>query len=223
MNLELRECAALLPACCDAATVDISEFAPEERKLLEEYMPTAKTAIVLAHHVTSALEWVWFPFETERMNNTCAADLHIKTGVEKVANWLSIKSAAAVTLPYPGRCGVAFKYIAAKTKLGELGANYLFLHKEWGPWTHLRILLTDAIVADENSGKIQVCDSCGACIRACPARVIKEDSFNGLGCNEYQKLQSQEKGIEGQYIWKCEVCARVCPKGAKPTPVQVRA
>jgi len=211
----------LIPECCDIATVGIDEFDPKEKALLVDYMPTAKTAIVIAHHVTSSLEWAWFPFETERLNNTCAADLHAKSIVEKLVNWLHNSDFVAMTLPYPGRCGVAFKYIAAKTCLGELGANYLFLHKKWGPWTHLRILLTDAVFADDTTEKIKVCDYCGACIKACPAGVIKDESFDGPCCGEYQKAQLQEKGIAGSYIWKCEICARVCPKGVKPTEVQI--
>lgn len=212
----------LVPECCDIATVSIKAFGPVEKSLLEDYMPTAKTAIVLAHHVTAALEWAWFPFETERLNNTCAADLHAKTVVEKLVGWLNNKNFAAVILPYPGRCGVAFKYIADKTNLGELGANYLFLHKEWGPWTHLRVLLTDAVFADNKSEEIQVCDHCEACINSCPAGVIKEGMFDGIGCGEYQKLQLQEHGIAGSYIWKCEICARVCPKGAPPRQVHIK-
>ena len=223
MILETSECAQLIPTCCDMATVDIEKFKPEEKRLLEEYMPSAKTAIVLAHHVTATLEWVWFPFETERLNNTCAADLHAKTTLGKVVAWLHDRDFATVALPYPGRCGVAFKYIAAKTNLGELGANYLFLHKEWGPWTHLRVLLTDARFADTNTEKIQVCDYCNACIKACPAGVIKDGTFDGIGCGEYQKVQLQKKEIAGSYIWKCEICARVCPKGVKPRPVQIQA
>lgn len=221
--LEISECAIFIPECCDIATVDMKEFASEEKRLLEDYMPTAKTAIVLAHHVTAALEWVWFPFETERLNNTCAADLHAKTIVGKIVGWLYDKDFSAVTLPYPGRCGVAFKDIAAKTNLGELGASYLFLHKKWGPWTHLRILLTDATFVNENAENIKVCDYCAACIKACPAGVIKEGSFDGSGCGEYQKVQLQEKGIAGSYLWKCEICARVCSKGIKPNQVKIKA
>lgn len=223
MVLEISECAQLIPNCCDLATVDIDSFKQEEKNLLEEYMPSAKTAIVLAHHVKASLEWVWFPFETERLNNTCAADLHAKTTLGKVVAWLHDRGFTAVTLPYPGRSGVAFKYIAAKTNLGELGANYLFLHKEWGPWTHLRVLLTDARFTAENTERIQVCDNCIACIKACPARAIKEGTFDGIGCGEYQKMQLQEKGIAESYIWKCEICARICPKGIKPRPMQIQA
>lgn len=219
--LEISECAALMPVCCELATVAVDEFAPPEKALLKEFMPTAQTAVVLAHHVTAAVEWAWFPFECERLNNTCAADLHAKLNVGLIEGWLNARGFAAAILPYPGRCGVAFKYVAAKTVLGELGANYLFLHRHWGPWTHLRVLLTDAVFARQEAAAVRVCDGCQACLQACPAGVIKAGSFDGPGCGEYQKARRIDANVDGSYIWKCEICASVCPQGQKPKPVQI--
>ena len=222
MTLKLSEYTPLLPGCCQLAAVSVAAFAPPEQAILAQFLPAAKTVLVLAHHVTASLEWAWFPFAAERLENTCAADLHAKAVLGKVAAHLEARGFAAAVLPYPGRCGANFKYIAARTSLGALGANYLFLHREWGPWAHLRVLLTDA-ACPQTAAPLETCDRCGACVAACPAGAIKPESFAGSLCGEYLQARRQEHGIDGAFLWKCEECARACPRGAQPSPVAITA
>ncbi len=223
MTAQLKEYSALLPDCCQLAAVRVADFTSPERALLAEFLPAAKTVLVLAHHVTASLEWAWFPFAAERQGNTCAADLHAKAVIEKIAARLRDQSFAVAILPYPGRCGVNFKYIAARSALGSLGVNRLFLHREWGPWAHLRVLLTDAAIAAGGAAPAAPCDGCGACIAACPSGAITADSFTGAVCGEYMQAGRDKYGVEGAFRWKCEICARACPRGGQPQPVQIKA
>jgi len=39
---------------------------------------------VLGHHVEASLEWIWYPFASERGGITCGADLHAKAAIENI-------------------------------------------------------------------------------------------------------------------------------------------
>ena len=119
---------------------------------------------------------------------------------------------ANFVVPYPGKCGIRMKNLTNKTSLGHI-------HKQWGPWVHLRLLFTDAHFESDKKSDINVCNHCGKCISACPANAINIDSFNGIACSEYQ--MSQYIGVKDNYYWKCEVCARICPIGNSPLQLKI--
>ena len=209
----------IIPSCCDIGFISINDCSIYDRNLLKEFLPCANTIIVLAHHVKSSIEWAWFPFESERNNNTCGADLHAKSVLEKIDFSLKEGGYANYIVAYPGRSGIRMKDFANKTNLGSVGDNYLFLHSKWGAWTHLRLLLTDAVITDDKESKHEICIHCGKCLSACPAKAIKDDSFDGVACGNYQN--SAGNGIKDDYYWKCEVCARICPVGQSPLKLKI--
>ena len=210
-----------IPFCCETDFLNISACSVEEQVLLREIMPSAKTVIVLAHHVKTFLEWAWFPLESERNNNTCGADLHSKNVLETIGCALKEDGHTYCCVPYPGRCEIRMKDIASRTALGQIGDNYMFLHSSWGPWTHLRLLLTDAVIASNSGSCADVCIHCGKCASVCPAQAIGADSFNGVACGQYQG--SQHNGIKDNYLWKCNKCAQVCPVGTPPSQIKITA
>jgi epoxyqueuosine reductase QueG len=211
----------LLPSCCELDSFPIARCSPSEQETLKSFFPEGKTVIVLAHHVKSSIEWMWFPLESERGLANCAADLHIQLQCDKVAHFLEQESFKAVMPPYPCRCGLRFKDMANKTGLGSMGDNFLFLHREWGPWTHLRVMITDAEITDNLPSCENVCVHCGACRSLCPAGVIKEDTLLGAECDEYQDSRHNKTGLQDSYLFKCEVCVRACPIGKAPQNINI--
>lgn len=220
MSMDVQELLRLTPSCCDIGFAHIDSYSDEEQSKLLELLATAKSVIVVGHHIKESLEWSWFNFETERGNNTCAADLHIKGVVEKVSQRLESQGFKSVILPYPGRCGILFKSLAAKTGMGQLGDSFLFLHPLWGPWVHLRVLVTEAEIEATPSLDKDICIHCGRCISECPGNAIGDGTFDGNKCNEAQAKESKRENVQG-YIYKCEICARVCPVGNIPQKVQI--
>lgn len=208
----------IIPSCCDIGFLSIFDSTLMEQSIIKDFFPKTNTIIILAHHVTNSLEWAWYPHETERIKSTCGADLHAKNVIEQVEYCLKEEGCTNYVVPYPGKCGIRMKDLANKTSLGHIGDNFLFLHKQWGPWVHLRLLLTDAKIESDISFNTSVCCHCGKCIAACPAKALKIDSFDGDCCGEYQ--MSQNIGIK-DYFWKCEVCVRVCPIGKPPLPLKI--
>ncbi len=221
MLLDVQELLNLVPSCCNIGFADIGSYTEEEQSRLFEVLGTAKAVIVVGHHIKESLEWSWFRFEAERNNNTCAADLHIKGVMEKVSQRLELEGYKSIILPYPGRCGMLFKNLAAKTGMGQVGDSFLFLHPLWGPWIHLRVLVTEAEISVlNNSLDKDICIHCGRCISSCPGNAIGYGTFDGNKCNEAQAEEAKKLSVEG-YIFKCEKCARVCPVGNIPQEVVI--
>ncbi len=219
--IKLSCLAESISKCCDVDAIPISLCSIQEKEIMTEMFPKVKTIIILAHHVKHLMEWVWFPFENERNNNTCAADLHIKQECHKVMYLLEKEGYQSFMIPYPGMSGVRFKDLANKTGLGKIGDSYLFLHSEWGPWVHLRVILTDTEISNGLPSCKEVCTHCGLCKTLCPAEAIKDDTFSGVQCNEYQLKRDNEIDMKGSFIYKCEECVLNCPIGEKPDRIVI--
>jgi|LSQX01.3.fsa_nt_gb epoxyqueuosine reductase QueG len=186
--VNLAEIKSIVPECCDLDAYDISLCNQEEQMVLREFLPGAKSIIIFGHHIESSIEWMWFPSKAERGNCTCAADLHLKAVVEKVAEYLCSREKNCTILPYPDPYGVLFKNLASRSVMGELGDSHLFLHKQWGPWIHLRVMLTEAEIKNDSvaraaGGKEQVCLHCNKCIESCPGLSLEmREMPAGLSC-----------------------------------------
>jgi len=210
-----------LSSCCQLDSFPVSECTDQEKQFLTALLPGCRSVIVVAHHVKSPVEWMWFPLEAERNQVTCPADLHVKNECVQLISALKKVEAHSAMVPYPGRCGLRFKDLAHKTGLGKIGDSFLFLHREWGPWTHLRVLVTDAVITGRRKPCESVCLHCGLCKAHCPAQVILDDTLLGVRCDEYQDALDGELGIPGNYVCKCEVCARICPIGETPAKIAI--
>ena len=212
MNLvKIRD---LIPECCTVDKIDINEFNKKEKRALEEFLPSVKSIIILGHHIRNSREWIWTQMKSERGNCTCIADLHAKDTINKIKNHIKSKGNNSKTIPYPKASGVRFKKIAKKTEMGEIGDNFLFLHHKWGPWIHLRVLLTDAqINSTQAISSSDVCIHCGKCIEACPVNALSETNFNIKKCRERQEQLDSSHS--------CEICARSCPIGEAPEKIKL--
>ncbi len=208
----------LIPSCCKIGFASINDYNEIEISSLTSFLPGTKTIIVLFHHIQNSLEWLWYPFENERGEKTCGADQHSQIVLNKLKNYLQKEGYNISVLPYPDICGVMFKTIATKTCLGELGENFLFMNNEWGPWIHLRVLLTNAEFSFERIELIKACNHCGNCRKVCPADAIKSNSFDGIKCRESMHKRSEELGKK-PFVFECEICLRSCPIGTIPEEV----
>jgi epoxyqueuosine reductase QueG len=109
---------------------------------------------------------------------------------------------------------VSHKKIAQLAGLGWLGRNNLLVNKDFGAQFRLVTILTDAPLAETYAvGATRrvapTCNNCRACISACPAGAIKENSedFDHIAC--YEKLREFRKlGYTDQFI--CGTCVKAC-------------
>lgn len=188
---------------------------------IKSYLPSVQTVIVVAHHIQNSLEWTWLKFPAARTGETHPADLHILSVVNEVSNKIRQCGNEVLVVPYPGICDLMFKTVALPTKLGSLGDNYLFMNKEWGPWIHLRIILTDAKIEHITPELEEACNHCGCCIEICPAQALQPDTFDGIACLEGMRRQAEIE-CDGSYCFECELCLRACPVGVEPQEIVVQ-
>ena len=216
-----EELSALLPECCRIGFASIADYQDQERDKLLEQLPSTQTIIVIAHHVQDSLEWTWLKFPSARTGETSPADLHCAAMAERVAHRLESAGHRTRVLSYPGSCGLMFKTIALPTRLGNLGDNFLFMSSDWGPWMHLRVVLTDGLLAFTPPEPSDACTHCGKCQDVCPAHAFQGNTFNGLACRDKMREMSKLKS-DGSFCFECELCLRACPIGIQPREVVVR-
>jgi epoxyqueuosine reductase len=215
-----NELSGLVESCCRVGFASVDDYDEKEQNDIKALLPATKTIIIIAHHITHSLEWVWFKSVTEANGEVCPAVLHTRAVAEKIYNKLSSKGYETVVPRYPGISGVMFKTLAVKTGLGQLGKNYLFMNAEWGPWMHLRAVFTNAVIEHKKPAIEQACNHCGKCIEECPSGAIMENDFDGLKCRTKMREIRDSLG-DVPYIFECEKCLRVCPIGEQPREVVV--
>jgi len=216
-----KDIAALLPECCRIGFAAVDAYKDSEREQIETRLPGTETVIAIAHHIQDSLEWTWLKFPAARGGETCPADMHCLTMAERIANKLGTLGFRSDIVPYPGICGLMFKTLAIPAGLGALGDNFLFMNAEWGPWMHLRIVLTDAEIQYAPQTTDSGCTHCGKCMAVCPVQAIASNGFNGLACRTCMR-ETAVRVCDGSYVYECEECLRACPIGQPPREIEVR-
>jgi epoxyqueuosine reductase len=203
-------------SCCDVWTVSIDILDNREAAFFQGFMPIARTAIVLGHHVATEEEWQWYAVENG--GEYCAADDHAKAVCKELQRTLKGHGFATEIVPYPRESGLQFRFVAQAAGAGTIGTSAFLLHPQWGPWIHLRVLATEAPDGQEKMRDLnQVCNACGACVTACPAGAIQETIFDGLLCRRHRQAQGEYVPFGSQRELRyCIICAQCCPIGDKP-------
>lgn len=202
--------------CCTFGAVSTQDLPDWEKSFFTEFMRFARTALVVGHHVTTEEEWTWYG--TDDGGERCDADDHTKEVCLVLKHQLMQYGFQTDVVKYPGESGLQFRYVAQATGLGRIGKNAFLLHREWGPWIHLRVLATAASLnVYANSAGDQPCHDCGLCVSACPAGAIRDEYFEGLACWAFRKAKGEyvPVGPKREYRY-CKACADVCPTGEKP-------
>jgi epoxyqueuosine reductase len=205
--------------CCSFWTVGIRDLALRERDFFHYFMPRAKTAVVVGHHVTTKEEWKWYVSANGR--EYCATDDHTRNLCLQLKEALIKQGFPTKVVPYPGESGLQFRFVAQSAGAGEIAQNAFLLHPQWGPWIHLRVLATEAPTKNKPRRVISVCNDCGACVSACPAGAIGDNTFDGLRCRQFRKAKGEYNPIgPKRELRYCEICADICPIGSKPNKYQ---
>lgn len=120
---------------------------------------------------------------------------------------------------YKGR--YSHKKVAALSGLGAVGKSSMFLHSKYGARVRLGTIFTNCPFEVENAVPVSPCESCNACVRACPSGAIsgkvwtpdcnREDIFDPEKCSNYMKNYFKHIGRGAV----CGICMKVCPYGEK--------
>jgi epoxyqueuosine reductase len=205
-----------MPRCVIGYAV-IDNLDKRQRIFFTTFMPKAKTAIVLGHHITKKSEWSWYA--TNNGSERCDADDHAADLCRLIKEKFEMQGFSTNIVPYPKESGLQFRFVAQSAGLGKIGKSAFLLHPEWGPWIHLRVIATEASfeISSYSPYLNLVCTECGKCIEACPAKAITDGSFDGLKCRSYRKSKGEYTPFgPKRELRYCEICARVCPIGNEP-------
>lgn len=137
----------------------------------------------------------------------------------EVGSWLQSRGASALAIPasqvivrQPMRGHLSHKFLGWAAGLGWIGRSSLLVSPEAGARMRYVSILTD-LPLPAGSPMDRDCGDCTACIRACPAGAIGEqtDGFDLDAC--YEKLTEFSRlPFVSQHI--CGVCLKACrPKG----------
>jgi epoxyqueuosine reductase QueG len=201
--------------CCEIRTVSVERLDDQERTFFQDFMPLARTAIVLGHHVTTEEEWTWY--STGNGGERCAADDHAAEVCCTIQEKFDRQGFPTQIVQYPGESGLQFRFVAQSAGMGEIGKNAFLLHPEWGPWIHLRVIASVMPIELEMRYVDSVCSNCGECLSACPAGAIEDDAFDGLTCRSFRKSKGEYTPIGPKQEFRyCKICAHVCPIGSEP-------
>lgn len=103
---------------------------------------------------------------------------------------------------------IDFADAAVRAGLGEIGYTGELMTPEFGHLQRIQMILTDAELEPDPICELEICDRCGACVRACPLGAISE-----VGGSEIEICGRRMKVADID----AEICSR-CRNGAWPNP-----
>jgi len=103
--------------------------------------------------------------------------------------------------------------------LGDEGKNGLLIHKDYGMRVFIGEIVTSLKLEENKAANINICDNCGACIKACPAGALGENGRDMSRClsgvtQRKGELAEEEKELLrvcGK-VWGCDACIEACPQ-----------
>ncbi|MEG2144207.1 MAG: DUF1730 domain-containing protein [Oscillospiraceae bacterium] len=141
----------------------------------------------------------------------------------------------ALSRAFPQNSFVAFTdaspmdeiHAAQRAGLGMVGKNGLLITKKYSSFCFIGEIVTDLSLPATDFR--DVCENCGACIKACPTGALTPHGFKKELC---RSLITQKKGEltaleaeeiqKGGLIWGCDLCQLACPHSKNPSMTPIK-
>ncbi|NOT30942.1 MAG: tRNA epoxyqueuosine(34) reductase QueG, partial [Planctomycetes bacterium] len=118
---------------------------------------------------------------------------------------------------------------AAEAGLGFESKAANLLNPRFGPWFFLGELLLDVEVSPTPLAPAGSCGTCTACLDGCPTGAILEPGVvDARLCLSYQTIENRGpiphalRERLGSWVFGCDVCSEVCPRGADAPDLAAR-
>jgi epoxyqueuosine reductase QueG len=229
---------ARIKALAGASTADAIEIAPgdafseEELGDLGRAFGPVRAVVVLAQRVVDPVQTVRYLDRGLRRQSEIAAsfgDALLRDACWRVVEVLR-EAGAKAAIPRNMRYGtqepshrISYKKAGVLAGLGTFGRNQLLIHPEWGPWLHLRTVITDAPLPAGWPLTMSPCSDCDACLSACPSGALAEEGIDREVCRN--RVGREGVPLDRQLSpfgrISCEECLRACPVGIAPPRLEV--
>ena len=107
--------------------------------------------------------------------------------------------------------------LALAAGIGRLGKNGCIISDRFGSFFNIGCMVVDCEIADAGAAicrPLVGCDDCGACVKACPTGVFKDNDYAKCISAITQKkgeLSEWEQAAMGNHLFGCDICQFVCP------------
>lgn len=195
----------------EAVPVSLAAGSAAQRCNPMELMPGAKSIIVCLFSYNCGGE------DSNLSRYARGKDYHLVAGekLDRLAELLRRQGYAAECFCDTGI--MCDRYLAYMAGLGFFGKNHALINSEYGSYTFIGSILTDAKIEPDAPLEMS-CIGCGACIKACPGGALTEDGFAENLCASYLTQKKGELSGEERRIikksgsaWGCDICQSVCP------------
>jgi epoxyqueuosine reductase len=130
----------------------------------------------------------------------CAIDPSVRT-------YACVDSGAAMEKAWAERAG-----------LGFIGKNGLLIHREYGSWLTLSLMVLDRAMNQYDEPHPRLCGSCERCLHACPANAFPSPGvLDANRCLSYHTVENHGTVPDeirehlGRHVFGCDDCQELCP------------
>lgn len=196
----------------------------ERRKSLQEILPGAQAAVVVALRFPGAPDPLPEDFSTRAYGKIARYALHddyhgrLLPLLEQLAKYIDTELNVEGSLAYVDTGAVSERALAEAAGIGWIGKNAMLIHPEEGSWFWLGEVITRAAL-EPDAPLADRCGTCRRCLDACPTGAILEDlrAVDSRKCLAYLNIEhrgpipAEFHKPMGDWLLGCDICQEVCP------------
>ena len=197
--------------------IDIELLPAEEQALFQGYGIEPHAAIILGQTIAEPFLFAEQAAPGNRGDRISSCAELITIGyLMGFREKLEIQGFSTALIPPSPLPDAKLARMLATSRKGVVGRNQRFLAGEYGAWTSIGLLLTDARLmgGDYRYPDVtqDICQGCSECINACPCGALTDEGYDADLCREYRDNPCNQERASTHTVMKCMRCMAACDK-----------